>query len=266
MRAAHEMQADARPFVTLRLGDEGESVLELQRRLSERGFHLELDGTFDADTEAAVKAYQAQGLDRRGAPLEVDGQVGPLTWWSLTHPAPVLQPAASVDFTRLPPVPPRPGLGWDALRVAVAELALGCGEEGGNNRGPHVRRYLHGLADEGSSWCAGFVSHCFWKAAGENASRMPFQYTVGARDLLRQGRKLGWARPPESGYVPQPGDVVVWWRVAAKGWQGHAGLVHHAADGFLFTIEGNHGPQVRGFEYVLSRMDQLLGFVAMPVR
>ena len=35
-------------------------------------------------------------------------------------------------------------------------------------------------------------------------------------------------------------------------------------DSMLYTIEGNRSPRVQGFSYVLSRMDQLLGFGHVP--
>jgi hypothetical protein len=49
--------------------------------------------------------------------------------------------------------------------VAIDELNAGAGEEGGNNMGRWVRKYLQpaGLP-EGNSWCAGFVSWCFLQA------------------------------------------------------------------------------------------------------
>jgi hypothetical protein len=122
-----------------------------------------------------------------------------------------------------------------------------------------VRKYLNGLAPEGNSWCASFVSYCFAQSGA-----MPFTYTVGARDMLRQFRERGWAHEPGSGFEPRPGDIVVWWRVRADGWQGHVGFVHQVKDGMLYTIEGNKSTTVQGFSYVLSRMDQLLGFGRVP--
>ena len=38
------------------------------------------------------------------------------------------------------------------------------------------------------------------------------------------------------------------------------GFVYETRDGYLYTIEGNQSPRVHGFSYVMSRMDQLLGF------
>src|SRR5262249_38743819 len=136
----------------------------------------------------------------------------------------------------------------------------GACEEGGDNRGPWVRKYLNGLAEEGNSWCAGFVSWCY----SQSPTGCPFNYTVGARDILRQFKKKGWAHEPESGYEPKYGDVVVWWREQLAGWKGHVGLVHQLRDGMLYTIEGNKSPNVQGFSYVFSRMDHLLGFGEVP--
>ncbi len=69
---------------------------------------------------------------------------------------------------------------------------------------------------------------------------------------------------PGAVYQPQPGDIVVWWRVKLSSWLGHAGLVHSLQDGMLYTIEGNKSPKVQGFSYVFSRMDKLLGFIHVP--
>jgi hypothetical protein len=82
--------------------------------------------------------------------------------------------------------------------------------------------------------------------------------------MLRQFRDRGWAHAPGSGYEPEPGDIVVWWRVRADGWQGHVGLVHQVKDGMLYTIEGNKSTRVQGFSYVYSRMEKLLGFGQVP--
>jgi hypothetical protein len=220
-----------------------------------------VDGDFGRKTWEAVRAFQAQNLDAHGQPLVVDGKVGPLTWWSLTHPRP--EPAVGpIDFARMPSKSAGGGaLARKALSHAIAELNRGAGERGGNNRGPDVRRYLApaGLS-EPNNWCAAFVSWCYLQACNGAQERMPFDYTAGARALLNQFRRKAQAHLPGVDYAPMPGDVVVWWRVKADGWQGHAGLVHQVRDGRLYTIEGNHSSRVAGFDYVLGRVDKLLGF------
>ncbi|WP_238178450.1 peptidoglycan-binding domain-containing protein [Calothrix sp. 336/3] len=62
----------------LRFGHSGDSVRVLQKLLSSNGYALPVDGSFDALTEAAVKAFQ----DQRN--LVVDGIVGRNTWRELT--------------------------------------------------------------------------------------------------------------------------------------------------------------------------------------
>lgn len=91
-------------------------------------------------------------------------------------------------------------IGRRALSAALAELQLGAGEEGGNNRGPWVKKYLNGLAPEGSSWCAAFVSWCYREVCAAEA--MPFPYTLGARALLGHLKKKGWAYALDSGKAP----------------------------------------------------------------
>ena len=250
----------------LERGSRGSRVRELQERLIRRGYPCEVTGEFETATHNAVRAFQSQNLDQHGQPLVVDGKVGPLTWWSLTHPKPNIETPSTVDYASLPPAwAGGSRRGRAGLKVAISELGAGAGEVGGNNRGPFVRKYLRpaGLP-EGNSWCAAFVSWCHLQAAGGEASRMPFPYCPGARALLRHFRDQGWAEAPGSGYVPVPGDIVVWWRVQTQGWQGHVGLVHQCRDGMLYTLEGNRSPKVQGFSYVLSRMDKLLGYGHVP--
>ena len=67
---------------TIQSGDHGEDVRDVQQRLAALGGHIEPDelaGTFGADTESAVRAFQ----QRRG--LLVDGRVGTETWNELVE-------------------------------------------------------------------------------------------------------------------------------------------------------------------------------------
>jgi hypothetical protein len=245
----------------LQKNDQGKAVKELQSLLNQRGFALKVDGDFGTKTFNAVRAFQVQNLDQHGQPLVVDGRVGALTWWSLTHAKPLLDIPAAIDFTKMPATAAGGSAsGRAALRAALKELTLGAGEVGGNNRGPWVKKYHNGLASPGDAWCAAFVSWCYTHAPGG----IPYHYSVGARDVLRQFKQNAWATPPESGYEPVPGDIVVWWRVRADGWQGHIGLVQQLKDGMLYTIEGNRSAKVQGFSYVFTRMEKLLGFGHVP--
>ena len=63
---------------TIRRGSRGDDVKRLQMVLNEMGYSLVIDGIFGFNTEAAVKRFQKNSY------LEVDGIVGPLTWYALT--------------------------------------------------------------------------------------------------------------------------------------------------------------------------------------
>jgi len=262
------MMGERRQFMAsvVKKGDKGPRVRELQRLLVDRGYPIDVDGDFGPQTYRALRAFQSQNLDQHGQPLVVDGKAGPLTWWSLTHPKPVIITPSAVEYDTMPSLEAAGStLGRAALEAAIGELQAGAGEEGGNNRGPWVEKYLApaGLP-EGNSWCASFVSWCYLQACGGDNSAMPFAYSPGARAILQEFKDKNLAYAPKSDYQPQPGDIVVWWREKLAGWRGHVGLVHQVRDGMLYTIEGNKSPRVQGFSYVFSRMEKLLGFGHVP--
>jgi len=86
--------ADSRP--TLRRGDTGDDVWELQEILQELGYSVTPDGHFGSRTARAVKRFQrSNGMPR-------DGIVGPATWQALFDQADHLdaephQPSAPTD-------------------------------------------------------------------------------------------------------------------------------------------------------------------------
>ncbi len=245
----------------LKLGQEGTDIEALTTLLVQRGFLATASSRFDARVKAAVIGFQSQHLDERGQPLKVDGIVGPVTWWALTHPRGNVAPPEDPLPQRLPPG--GTARGRAALRVALAEMAAGAGESGANNTGPFVRKYLNGIISPPADWCAGFVSWCY----DQHPAGCPFGYTLGARDVLKRCRARGWVYDHRS-QAPQPGDIVVWRRGPVDGWQGHVGLVYEATSGgMLYTIEGNKGgfpARVRRFSYVIRSLDQLLGFCRVP--
>jgi len=243
----------------LREGNRGAEVLELTTLLEKRGHLDSSDRVFNRAVRRAVEEFQARHVDSRGRPLVVDGVVGPLTWWALENEVEVLAPAGGVDFSVMPRRGGSPR-GRGALAVAIAEMKAGAREVGANNSGPFVEKYLNGILTPPANWCAAFVSWCF----SQHADGTPFRYSLGARDIRFQFKDKGWLYEGED---PQPGDIIVWWRGQPDGWKGHIGLVHHCANGVVYTIEGNKGAfpaRVRGFDYVLGRIDRLLGFGRVP--
>lgn len=249
---------------TLKRGASGAAVKALTTLLVGRGYLASPSSSFDATVRAAVLGFQSRHVDPRGEPLVADGIVGPLTWWALgnkKNPAALSTPVPG-DLAKLPASGGSPR-GRAALKVALAEMAAGACEQNGNNNGPWVKKYLNNVVSTPNNWCAGFVSWCF----DQHPDGVPYKYSVGARNVRDQFRAKGWAYDLGSGTTPEPGDIIVWWRGQPDGWMGHIGLVHHTADGIVYTIEGNKGEfpaPVRSFSYVQSRIDKLLGFGRVP--
>jgi peptidoglycan hydrolase-like protein with peptidoglycan-binding domain len=81
----------------LQSGSTGEAVRELQVALQETGNDPgPIDGVFGSQTEAAVKAFQAE----RG--ITVDGIVGPITWRNIDEFAEFDEPVLREGSTGLP--------------------------------------------------------------------------------------------------------------------------------------------------------------------
>ena len=70
-----DITASAMPLI--KRGSKGAAVLQLQKLLNKLGYGLEEDSSFGPATDAAVRAYQKMSH------LEVDGEVGPITWAAL---------------------------------------------------------------------------------------------------------------------------------------------------------------------------------------
>lgn len=244
----------------IKKGSQDAAVTELQNILRELDYNIPVTGVFDTATYNAVRNFQSRHLDKHNKPLEVDGEVGDITWWALQNPRSIVQGGA-IDYRLMPDISlGGTEIGRSALQFAIKELDAGAGEEGGNNKGPWVRKYLQpsGLA-EGNSWCAAFISWCFLEAAGGDIKSMPFKYSAGARNIYNQLKQKNMIYDVNL-LFPQPGDIVTWWRVSMASGFGHIGIVHHYKDGFLYTLEGNKAANVAGFSYVKTKMDKLLGY------
>jgi CHAP domain/Putative peptidoglycan binding domain len=245
----------------LKKGSTGKPVKELQLLLQELDHNVPITSVYDTATFNAVSTFQASHLNEHGKPLEVDGKVGDITMWALKNPRSKVV-STEINYKQFPSETGGHPTGRLALQFAIDELKAGAGEVGGNNKGKWVKKYLAptGIA-EGNSWCAAFVSWCFLQAVGGDKSKMPFNYTAGARNIFNQFKAKGWHfSGTEPGFEPQPGDIVAWWRVSMPSGLGHIGIVHHYKDGFLYTIEGNKAANVAGFSYVKTRMDKTLGY------
>lgn len=134
--------------------------------------------------------------------------------------------------------------------VRIAKANLGYGE--------HNRNFLNAIGARADyEWCAIFAAYCNSKAAA-NLKFEPATWCYRRRNVLEPGakrlvRNMGaigrmWRPAKESEMYkasnqPKPGDLACWSR-GFLGWQGHVGIVIHAADSWFETIEGNVGRKV----------------------
>lgn len=92
-------------------------------------------------------------------------------------------------------------------------------------------------------WCASFVSWCA-NTAGIDISVIPHSAAVDT--FYNYYTTSGGFHTINSGYIPQPGDLIIWKRGQnVKGWS-HIGIVerYDSATGKLYTIEGNSSNSV----------------------
>lgn len=172
-----------------------------------------------ADTGWSITQIQRLGVDARGKTLTVDGIVGPKTLGGT-----YLDPA-TVEH--------------ELVQVALKELLAGAREQGGNNAGEWVAKYVrkpHVERRKYGAWCAAFVSWCLREAYGAGTP-----YILGARRLVNRLRK---AYTPVALEDIQVGDVIAWKRTSrTTQYAGHVGIVAHVDDEIIMTIEGNSGPR-----------------------
>lgn len=94
------VQPTTRP--TLRQGDRGDDVRQLQQELVDSGAWLSIDGVFGAGTASAVRSFQSS----HG--LTADGVVGPATWAALESGGMGPQPTPTPEPTPQPLPTPTP--------------------------------------------------------------------------------------------------------------------------------------------------------------
>lgn len=145
------------------------------------------------------------------------------------------------------------GRAFTAEIVRVARAQVGKGEVGGNNRGPFIR--LIG-GKQGQSWCAWLASWIIVTAATNLGMAPPVKPTGGARRLFRRCCKAGRRLKP--GELPQPGDIVCFFRGPRRlwrlTWKRHAAIVVEGGETFR-TIEGNVGRPPAEVDYFDHHID-----------
>lgn len=229
--------ADGDPIYPGRIigfGENNNSIVRpIQLRLKACGCgDLQGTGFFGVNTDEAVRLFQTRFSDLDGRPLEVDGEVGPLTWGAL------------FGADAVPKQDTATGLLEKALEKA--ETQVGIREQPrGTNDGPEVRRYLQSVGlDPGNAWCMAFIYWCFEQAR--------LELGMSSNPLTRTGHVLThWNKAGENNirriskvqatYDPslvRPGMIFII-DTGSPGGTGHTGLVEKVIGGRLITIEGN---------------------------
>lgn len=125
-------------------------------------------------------------------------------------------------------------IGRQALQAAIGELRAGAREQGGNNRGPFVRKYLAAVKlEEGLPWSTAFVSWCFSTTQGE----LPFKLSASGPNIAKEFKEKGWYHPGGGDYRPVPGDIL--WKMQKDGRITGSGIVIRTTENTVYTIEGN---------------------------
>ncbi len=222
------------------------SVRRIQKRLQDLGYTqpgrtggtapLKVDGLFGEDTEDAVELFQVRHTDAHGAPLTVDGEVGPETWAALFGAVTLhISKSKSVDSPILDAV----------LDVASEEVGV-LEEPAGSNRGQRVQEFQRAVGiSPGDPWCVAFVYWCFAQAAAKVNLTNPMEdecRTGSVLDLWNRARcaknveTIGSDQALDDPSIVKPGTVFI---ISTGGGYGHTGLVSRVVGNRLETIEGN---------------------------
>lgn len=133
------------------------------------------------------------------------------------------------------------------LKIAFNEL--GTEEIVGDKHNPQVLKYasdtkIAGITTDEIAWCSTFVNWVAWKAG------LQYSGKANARSWLNVGTKVT---------LPEPGDVVVFWRESPQSWKGHVGIFVGVSfdKKRVYCIGGNQGNRVSVSAY---RIDTVLSY------
>lgn len=199
-------------------------VKEIQHALARRGFSPgPVDGIWGRQTEAAVRAFQAE------AGLLIDGIVGPVTQRALFG-----DPMDAEPFNN-------PAIPW----FQEARRQLGTLEEPGPASNPEILDWADDAGipykSDDIPWCGLFVAHCITSTL--IAEPLPAN-PLGAQ----QWRKFG---APCS---VRPGAVLVFWREKPTSWKGHVGFYAGEDKKAYNVLGGNQGNKVSVARIAKSRL------------
>ena len=232
-----DLESSPFPGHLIKVGsDDAQAVKRIQERLNVLGCGpVQENGIFDSDlTKRAVKLFQSRFTDVTGEPLEMDGEVGSLTWGAMFGASTVPSQTLATN-----------GLAAAAIEFAITQIGV-MEAPLGSNRGPEVDRYLRavGLNPEQGSfpWCVAFTHFCYQSAADKLGTTNPHIHTAGVLDHWNKAGKspkasrVTAAKAVADPGLVQPGSLFI---IDFGGGLGHSGMVTEVSDGRLVTIEGN---------------------------
>ena len=214
-------------------------------------------GPYDKALEECTRHFQMTRIDQHGAPLVVDGEVGPRTWWAGLNPSGAAQRnwlAAGGAPKGLSPARAK------IVKAALADHAAGVREvPDGSNYGGGVTRYLEGIGP--AFWCCYAVSTWVKDGTGE----WPLGQRTGlVADLWNRGRREG--RTYDTSLCPVPGDAFIFLYRNNSGkltGLGHTGIVAAVGNdqNLWNAVEGNAGNRVKLTVRDTANTGVLVGFV-----
>lgn len=133
--------------------------------------------------------------------------------------------------------------------IQTAATEIGTKEINGPQSNKRILQYAKetgftNYTSDEFAWCSLFINWVAKKAGLEQSKELT------ARSWLNFGIPVD---------LPEPGDVVIFWRESRNSWKGHVGLfTGYSPDGTrIYCLGGNQGDQVSITAYPVSR---LLGF------
>lgn len=132
---------------------------------------------------------------------------------------------------------------------AIYEAAheyLGLEEYPGARHNPKIVEFAAAtgngwVQDDETPWCASFVGAVLAQVGIQGTGRL------NARSYLEWGETVSLDDA-------QPGDVVVFWRGARDGWQGHVGFYAGVQGDYILVLGGNQGNAVSIARYANNRL------------
>lgn len=216
------------PGHVIKMGETDKTLVRpIAERLTALGYKpTSPSGVYDAAFKSLVKLFQTQHVDALGAPLKVDGEIGPLSWGALFDDEVGAAPTSGGTLRER------------ALKKAISQIGI-REKPVGSNCGPEVESYLASVGlGGGYFWCMAFVHYCFKEAAKEMGVSNPFPKTAACVDAWNKASsfRISKQKAAENPGLVVPGSVFI---LDYGNGHGHTGIVRKCAGGSLQTVEGN---------------------------